>query len=65
MPPRPDAVGWLQYNDAQPFPNPQHAPKFFPFDDMALVPLDEEPLFEPVGQRILITIDMGMKDGAM
>ncbi|KAH7024597.1 Cupredoxin [Microdochium trichocladiopsis] len=56
------AVGWLTYDDQKPFPDAKVVEDFSgAFDDMALVPYDQQPVLGPeVGQSITLAIGMGM-----
>lgn len=56
-----DARAWLQYDEKAAFPpsDPlEAAESTFALDDMVLIPLDEEPLLEPVDRTIPLNIDM-------
>ncbi|KAF2670525.1 hypothetical protein BT63DRAFT_432740 [Microthyrium microscopicum] len=52
-----NVTGWLVYNESAPLPDP---PVFYSlgnanfFDDLDYVPLDEEPLLEPVDHQIVL-----------
>ncbi|KAJ5665202.1 Multicopper oxidase type 2 [Penicillium maclennaniae] len=53
----PNATAWLVYDDAKPLPPPPVIYDLTPdrfIDDVSLVPLDKEPLLEPVQHQIII-----------
>ncbi|GAB7339909.1 hypothetical protein MBLNU457_6435t2 [Dothideomycetes sp. NU457] len=56
----PNATAWLVYNDSAPLPDP---PVFYSlgnadfYDDVNYVPLDKQPLLEPVDHRIILNMD--------
>ena len=56
-----DAVTWLTYDSEASFPEPNYldgGDSIFALDDMSLIPLDEQPLLEPVDKSIPMFIDM-------
>lgn len=56
----PNATAWLVYNESAPLPDP---PVFYSlgnadfFDDVDYVPLDKEPLLEPVDRQIILNMN--------
>ncbi|KPI38272.1 Iron transport multicopper oxidase FET3 [Cyphellophora attinorum] len=56
-----DAVAWLTYDTEADFPDPdvlEDKESAYALDDMALEPLDKQPLLEPVDRTLAIDIDM-------
>ncbi|KAI3332769.1 Cupredoxin [Ustulina deusta] len=60
-----NVTGWLTYNDAQPFPDPALVDELDPFDDMTLIPYDNQTLFGEPGKTIELDVIMdNLGDGA-
>lgn len=50
----PNVTAWLVYDEAKPLPPPPVLYEFDFADDVAFVPLDKEPLLQPVNKQIII-----------
>ncbi|KAJ5176867.1 Multicopper oxidase abr1 [Penicillium canariense] len=50
----PNVTAWLVYDEAKPLPPPPVLHEFSFVDDVAFVPLDKEPLLQPVNKQIII-----------
>lgn len=50
----PNATAWLVYDEAKPLPPPPVLHEFDFVDDVSFVPLDKEPLLQPVNKQIII-----------
>lgn len=50
----PNVTAWLVYDEAKPLPPPPVLHEFVFEDDVALIPLDREPLLEPVNHQIIL-----------
>ncbi|KAH8160132.1 hypothetical protein CIB48_g8116 [Xylaria polymorpha] len=60
-----NVTGWLAYNDAQPFPAPALVDELDPFDDITLVPWDNQTLFGEPDKTIELDVIMdNLNDGA-
>ncbi|KAI8948498.1 Cupredoxin [Xylaria longipes] len=60
-----NVTGWLTYDDAQPFPEPALVDELDPFDDITLVPYDNQTLFSEPDQTIELNVIMdNLNDGA-
>jgi iron transport multicopper oxidase len=61
----PNATAYLVYNKSSLFPNTPILQDFDPFDDIELIPLDQEPLFENPDNSFQLTVVMNdLDDGA-
>ncbi|KAI1826942.1 multicopper oxidase [Xylaria intraflava] len=60
-----NVTGWLTYNDSQPFPAPALVDELNPFDDITLVPFDNQTRFGEPDQTIELDVIMSnLGDGA-
>jgi iron transport multicopper oxidase len=58
-------TGWLTYNDAEPLPEPALVDELDPFDDMMLVPYDNQTRFGEPDKTIELDVIMdNLGDGA-
>ncbi|KAJ2979753.1 hypothetical protein NUW58_g7124 [Xylaria curta] len=53
-----NVTGWLTYNDTQPFPEPALLDELNPFDDMTLIPYDNQTLFSNPDTTIELNVIM-------
>jgi iron transport multicopper oxidase len=61
----PNATAYLVYSESSPLPNTPILQDFEPFDDIELIPLDKEPLFENLDNSFQLTVVMNdLDDGA-
>ncbi|KAI1360054.1 Cupredoxin [Xylaria arbuscula] len=60
-----NVTGWLTYNDNQPFPEPSLVDELDPFDDMTLIPYDNQTIFGEPDKTIELNVIMdNLDDGA-
>lgn len=60
-----NVTGWLVYDDKKPLPDPNLLDEFVPFDDMTLLPHDNETLLGEPDQTIMLDVIMdNLGDGA-
>ncbi|RWA14994.1 hypothetical protein EKO27_g81 [Xylaria grammica] len=60
-----NVTGWLTYNDTQPFPEPALVDELDPFDDITLIPYDNQTLFGEPDKTIELDVIMdNLGDGA-
>lgn len=60
-----NVTGWLTYDDSQPFPEPALVDELDSFDDMTLVPYDNQTLFGEPDKIIELNVIMdNLGDGA-
>lgn len=58
-------TGWLTYNDSESFPEPALVDELDPFDDMTLVPYDNQTIFGEPDKIIELDVIMdNLNDGA-
>ena len=60
----PNVTAWLVYDEAKPLPPPPVLHEFVFEDDVALIPLDREPLLEPVNHQIILDTMSADIDGS-
>ena len=60
-----NVTGWLVYDEAKPLPSPALVSEFQPFDDMTLVPYDNQTLLRSPDQVVELNVIMDdLGDGA-
>ncbi|KAI1281547.1 Cupredoxin [Xylaria sp. FL0933] len=60
-----NVTGWLTYDDTQPFPKPALVDELDPFDDMTLIPYDNQTLLGEPDKTIELNVIMdNLDDGA-
>ncbi|KAI0809539.1 Cupredoxin [Xylaria sp. FL0064] len=60
-----NVTGWLTYDDTQPFPKPALVDELDPFDDMTLIPYDNQTLLREPDKTIELNVIMdNLDDGA-
>ncbi|GAP88601.1 putative multicopper oxidase [Rosellinia necatrix] len=60
-----NVTGWLTYDDAKPFPEPALVDELNPFDDMTLIPYDNQTIFGEPDKTIELNVIMdNLGDGA-
>ncbi|KAI0406374.1 Cupredoxin [Xylaria palmicola] len=60
-----NVTGWLAYNETQPFPEPALVDELDPFDDITLIPYDNQTLFAEPDKTIELNVIMdNLNDGA-
>jgi iron transport multicopper oxidase len=60
-----NVTGWLVYDDSQSFPDPALVDDFDPFDDMTLLPYDNQTILGEPDQTVELDVIMdNLGDGA-